>query len=177
MSKTRQGKKPCTDLQIVNPLTGRCVKMDGKIGQQLLAASRQKAVQSAAARRLQSTYRSRSRAAKLFDLANTLTPGYDERGYLTSEQNQRAYRSALALIAESPDIKDGDMVFIGDTYETRQEYGCYVVNRLRANHDPLFGDEVVYGGKEWIREWYARHFPGLNVYPLIRELERMFVLV
>lgn len=33
------GKKPCPDDKILNPATGRCVKRDGRIGKQLLAAS------------------------------------------------------------------------------------------------------------------------------------------
>ena len=32
-------RKPCSTAQIVNPLTGRCVKKDGKIGKAILAKS------------------------------------------------------------------------------------------------------------------------------------------
>lgn len=71
-TKTRKGKAPCSELQIVNPATGRCVSIDGKIGKQLLAKTRQTVAVRTIQRNVKRTFREykpiRAPSNKAYDL-------------------------------------------------------------------------------------------------------------
>ena len=64
--------------------------------------------------------------AKLYDLTHLYPPGYD--GYICDDEEKNYHSIVRAHIIENK-YNDGDIIFLGSTYETRQEYGFYYVTK------------------------------------------------
>jgi len=62
--------------------------------------------------------------AKFYDIAAVLTPDYDRCGFLKEPLPADKVRDYLLA---HPEIKSGDILFLGSTYQTRQEYGFAIV--------------------------------------------------
>ena len=67
-----------------------------------------------------------SRQAKFYDISVILNPEYERTGYITSEMAQNLAARVNAYVLNQEFLL-GDILFVGDTYETRQEYGFYMV--------------------------------------------------
>ena len=62
--------------------------------------------------------------AKFYDIAAVLTPDYDRCGFLKEALKPAQVRD---YILAHPVVKPGDILFLGSTYQTRQEYGFAIV--------------------------------------------------
>jgi hypothetical protein len=62
-----------------------------------------------------------------YDIAEEVTPGYEDRGMLTMEQGKTLTERVKKYLQTHPTIQYGDLIFLGDTYETRQEQGFRLV--------------------------------------------------
>lgn len=59
--------------------------------------------------------------AKFYDIASEIDPEYDDNGRLRSEMDNP--ENINKVLDKHPEFKPGDILFVGSTYETRQEYG------------------------------------------------------
>ena len=59
--------------------------------------------------------------AKFHDIVEDVDPEYHDNGHLTD--HKQLTNNIEKAIQKHPEIKPGDILFIGSTYETRQEYG------------------------------------------------------
>ncbi len=57
--------------------------------------------------------------AKFYDIAEEVDPEYHDNGHLREKQMDNIQK----VIERHPEFKPGDILFVGSTYETRQEYG------------------------------------------------------
>jgi len=73
------------------------------------------------------------------DIAEVIDPDYEMNGHLNSEKYEEIKKKRKEIIINDPKINFGDLLFIGSTYETRQEYGFVVVKNKEEGQ--LFGGE------------------------------------
>ena len=64
--------------------------------------------------------------AKFYDISVELNPDYSNTGYITREMDKDLDKRLNGYIQEN-NYKSGDILFVGSTYQTRQEYGFYLV--------------------------------------------------
>jgi len=65
-----------------------------------------------------------SRQATFYNVAEELTPGYWDHGCLLEAVPKDKIRD---YILAHPEMQPGDILFLGSTYQTRQEYGFIIV--------------------------------------------------
>jgi len=63
-----------------------------------------------------------------FDAAEFLEPGYNERCYTQDEDDVETWQANLRAYLKLNDVRPGDILFLGDSYEGRQEYGFAICN-------------------------------------------------
>ena len=66
------------------------------------------------------------RDAYFYDIAEKVTPGYEDRGELTREEGKTLSSRLKTYLQKHTNIKYGDIVFVGSTSD-RQEYGFKLV--------------------------------------------------
>ena len=66
------------------------------------------------------------RQANFYDISSILNPDYDRYGYLTKDMGTNLTARIYAYI-QAENLALGDVLFVGDAYQTRQEYGFYMV--------------------------------------------------
>ena len=66
------------------------------------------------------------RQAQFYDISDILNPEYESTGFITSEMAKNLKERVNAYVLAQK-FAIGDILFVGDTYETRQEYGFYMV--------------------------------------------------
>ena len=81
-----------------------------------------------------------SRQAKFYDISVLLNPEYERTGYITSEMAKNLAVRVNAYVLNQ-EFLIGDILFVGDTYETRQEYGFYMVT---AKGTAVSSEAIVY---------------------------------
>lgn len=81
-----------------------------------------------------------TRQAKFYDIAAILTPSYDRCGFLKEAVKPTQVRDYLVA---HPVVKPGDILFLGSTYQTRQEYGFAIV--LPESIRPMLFEADEYG--------------------------------
>ena len=82
---------------------------------------------------------------KFYDIADYVVDGYDQLGSIPSELgNEADVRTGDYIIKYN--LQTGDVIFTGSTYETRQEYGFYMVDRSKS--DLLISNEGYYGAED-----------------------------
>jgi predicted DNA-binding WGR domain protein len=59
--------------------------------------------------------------AKFYNIATEIDPEYDNNGHLRAEMDNT--ENINKVLDKHPEFKPGDILFVGSTYETRQEYG------------------------------------------------------
>ena len=59
--------------------------------------------------------------AKFYDIASEIDPEYEDNGHLRAEMDNT--ENINKVLDKHPEFKPGDILFVGSTYETRQEYG------------------------------------------------------
>ena len=59
--------------------------------------------------------------AKFYDIAHEIDPEFDMNGFLRPEMNNP--QNINKVLDKHPEFNPGDVLFVGSTYETRQEYG------------------------------------------------------
>ena len=64
--------------------------------------------------------------AKFYEISNEINPEYSNSGYITQEMAKDLDNRVNKYI-NTQNFKSGDILFVGSTYETRQEYGFYLV--------------------------------------------------
>jgi len=69
----------------------------------------------------------KERDAQFHDIANAVTPGYEDKEMLSQEQEKTLTARVKAYLQSHPAIQYGDLIFLGSSYETRQEYGFRLV--------------------------------------------------
>ena len=130
-SKTKRTLKSCKPGQKRNPATNRCRKIRMKRGQmpkkktspltqsqQRLALSKFSNIPTDLIEKIGLHIHSSVYYAKFYDISKEVDPEYHEYRYLRKDEGdiQRA-------IDEHSDFNLGDILFVGSTYESRQEYG------------------------------------------------------
>ena len=108
--------------------------------------------------------------AQFHDIANEVSPGYDGTGYITAEMNEGLDERIINVIREDENIRDGDVLFVGSTHETRQAHGFGLVKNGRFTGDV---DENVEGNgydgiiniaaKEDTLDYYDYNFALLEI--------------
>lgn len=64
--------------------------------------------------------------AKFYEISNEINPEYINTGYITREM-AKGLDNRVNKYINTQNFKSGDILFVGSTYETRQEYGFYLV--------------------------------------------------
>ena len=76
--------------------------------------------------------------AKFFDISDEIDTEYPKNGYVKMDKNQFSEKIKIYLESNN-EIKDGDIIFIGSHYETRQDYGFGIVinkNLILCDYGP-----------------------------------------
>tara|TARA_X000000950_G_scaffold228904_1_gene276538 strand:+ start:535 stop:990 length:456 start_codon:yes stop_codon:yes gene_type:complete len=69
------------------------------------------------------------RFAKLYDIADEVLPGYEDNGFVCFQNiSQETHNRNIFEYIKNNNIQIGDILFIGSTYETRQECGFFIVD-------------------------------------------------
>jgi len=63
---------------------------------------------------------------KYYDISTIIDPDYKFNGFVSMNYDEFKNK-IIAYLNENKHIKCGDILFAGSTYETRQEYGFYLV--------------------------------------------------
>jgi len=113
-----QKQKRCSKGTRRNKKTGACEQKSKLIA----SAQKEKTVTS---KQKENTMNARN--AQFYDIADAVTPGYDDREMLTKEEGKTLTTRVKAYLQQHPNIQYGDIIFLGSTYETRQEYGFRMV--------------------------------------------------
>jgi hypothetical protein len=66
------------------------------------------------------------RQANFYDISCILNPDYDLYGYITKDMGTNLAIRINAYV-QAENLALGDVLFVGDAYQTRQEYGFYMV--------------------------------------------------
>ena len=77
--------------------------------------------------------------AKFYDISSIINPGYEKAGYITKEMSIDLI-GRINLHVQANRFNIGDILFVGSEYETRQEYGFYMV--LPNLKNKMAGSEV-----------------------------------
>ena len=79
--------------------------------------------------------------AKFYDIVSEIDPEFDDNGFLRAEMDNT--ENINKVLDKHPELKPGDILFKGSTYETRQEYGfgIYLPGYLGKNNN-------IYGGED-----------------------------
>jgi len=64
--------------------------------------------------------------ARFYDISNKLNPEFSSLEYLTSEMEETIDEKTKAYIKEN-NLNFGDILFVGSSYEGRQQYGFKIV--------------------------------------------------
>jgi hypothetical protein len=64
--------------------------------------------------------------AKFYDISSIINPLYEKAGYITAEMS-KGLDDRINSYIQTNHLNVGDILFVGSTYETRQEYGFYMV--------------------------------------------------
>ena len=64
--------------------------------------------------------------ARFYNIATVVNPDYDKEGYLTEDMVPGLQERIDTYVVQQK-LNIGDVLFVGSTYETRQEYGFYMV--------------------------------------------------
>ena len=83
-----------------------------------------------------------SRQPKFYDIANDIVDNFDEIGFIPSSLETEAENKIKEYIIKN-DLQTGDVIFTGSTYESRQAYGFYMVDR--SKDDLIVSNEGYYG--------------------------------
>jgi hypothetical protein len=85
-----------------------------------------------------------SRQPKFYDIANDVVDNFDDIGFIPSYLEDDAEKMIKEYITKN-DLQTGDVIFTGSTYESRQAYGFYMVDRsrddLRVHNEGYYGVE------------------------------------
>ena len=100
--------------------------------------------------------------AKFYDISSIINPEYERAGYITKEMSKGIDERINSYI-NANHLNIGDILFVGSTYETRQEYGFYMV--LPSLKKPGQGSEA-HGSEAHGSEYII----GMPVSPVIREI-------
>jgi len=68
---------------------------------------------------------------KFHNLAEKIDPNYEINGYLNQDTYDKSLKNLREMIQKDPEIEYGDILFIGSSYETRQEYGFAIVQNKK----------------------------------------------
>lgn len=66
--------------------------------------------------------------ARFHDISEIVNPEYAEHRYITQAMEKGLDKRIAKCIKDDDDIRDGDILFVGSSYESRQEYGFYIVH-------------------------------------------------
>ena len=77
--------------------------------------------------------------AKFYDISSIINPLYEKAGYITAEMS-KGLDDRINSYIQTNHLNVGDILFVGSTYETRQEYGFYMV--LPSLKKPEKGSEA-----------------------------------
>tara|TARA_B100000524_G_scaffold348277_1_gene252295 strand:- start:671 stop:1075 length:405 start_codon:yes stop_codon:yes gene_type:complete len=66
--------------------------------------------------------------ANFYNISNKLDKNYDLNEYITIDDDE-LHEKVISYLSVNNNIKTGDIIFIGSTYETRQYYGFIMVDK------------------------------------------------
>ena len=66
--------------------------------------------------------------ANFYDISNELDENYNKNQYVTIDDDE-LHERVISYLNNNNNIKTGDIIFIGSTYETRQYYGFIMVDK------------------------------------------------
>lgn len=80
--------------------------------------------------------------SKFWDIAEEVTPGYwDNNRILENQSKYLDLRISSTIVKKQ--IKPGDIIFVGSTYESRQTYGIYFVRSPKpGNYIPFQSTDI-----------------------------------
>jgi hypothetical protein len=117
--------KPCKPGQERNPTTNRCRKIQTKTPKKptktetLSLKEDMKYQPNKVSPKPVETY-----FAKFYDISSEVDPKYETNGHLRKEMDNE--QNITKIINKHPEFKRGDVLFVGSSYETRQEYGFVI---------------------------------------------------
>ena len=96
--------------------------------------------------------------AKVLYIAELVYPSYNEDGVLVFDNNDEETEAIRAAV-DSSSASEGDILFAGSTYETRQEYGFYIKTKdgYICDNDSAYG-----GGSQGLIDFAKDKFPEKN---------------
>ena len=66
--------------------------------------------------------------ANFYDISNKLDENYNKNQYINIDEDE-FHNRVISYLNNNNNIKTGDIIFIGSTYETRQYYGFIMVDK------------------------------------------------
>ena len=105
--------------------------------------------------------------AKFYDISSIINPLYEKAGYITAEMS-KGLDDRINSYIQTNHLNVGDILFVGSTYETRQEYGFYMV--LPSLKKPEKGSEARGSEARGSEALGSEYIIGMPVSPVICEI-------
>ena len=105
--------------------------------------------------------------AKFYDISSIINPLYEKAGYITAEMS-KGLDDRINSYIQTNHLNVGDILFVGSTYETRQEYGFYMV--LPSLKKPGKGSEARGSEARGSEALGSEYIIGMPVSPVICEI-------
>ena len=149
--------KPCPEGQERNLKTNRCRKIQKKKGSPPMEPPKPKPKPKPKPNPKKVSPKPKPAAkyfAKFYDISNEVDPEYDNNGHLREEMDTQ--KRIETIINKHPELKQGDVLFVGSSNETRQEYGFAIY--LPENKNAIYesGQDGVSEPLEIVRRWIWR---------------------
>ena len=115
--------------------------------------------------------------AKFYDISSIINPGYEKAGYITKEMSIDLI-GRINLHVQANQFNIGDILFVGSEYETRQEYGFYMVlpnlkNKMagsKAHGSEAHGSEAQGSEAQGSEAQGSEYIIGMPIMPVIQEI-------
>jgi hypothetical protein len=121
----KTAKKRCPNGSRRNKKTRECDKYK-KLKKILSNKKSSSSTSKKMSKKSSSSPETKRRDASFYDIAEKVTPGYEDRGELTREEGKTLTSRLKTYLRNHTNIKYGDIVFVGSTSD-RQEYGFKLV--------------------------------------------------
>ena len=130
--KPKKTLKPCKPGQERHPVTNRCRKIQTKKATPKKKSAKTETMSLEEDMKYQPKKASpkpkpkptETYFAKFYDISSEVDPEYETNGHLRTEMDNEQH--IMKIINKHPEFKQGDVLFVGSSNETRQEYGFVI---------------------------------------------------
>ena len=152
--KPKKTLKPCKPGQERHPTTNRCRKIQTKKATPKKKSAKTETLSLEEDMKYQPKKVSpkpvETYFAKFYDISSEVDPKYEDNGHLRTEMDNEQH--IMKIINKHPEFKQGDVLFVGSSYETRQEYG-FAIYLPEENAKYEGGEDGVSEPLDIVRRW------------------------